>query len=58
MNENEYEACPYCDEEVTHLPPDGISFCHDCGIVEGQTVTKTYEDIPSDLDARYFVRED
>lgn len=38
LQENEYEACPYCGDEVTHYAPDGISACRDHGIVEGSTI--------------------
>ena len=32
------EVCTACDNEVTHLPPDGLSYCGECErIVEGQT---------------------
>ena len=27
-------SCPYCGGEITRLPPDGIDYCPDCGIVE------------------------
>ena len=32
------EVCCACGVEVTHLPPDGISFCNECDrVVEGYT---------------------
>jgi hypothetical protein len=39
--EGTVNVCPYCDEEVRSLPPDGIDYCPECEvIVEGDTITK------------------
>ena len=55
-DQNEYEACPHCHEEVSHRAPDAISVCNNCEVVvEGSTIMIPY---PSDLASRYFIRED
>lgn len=39
MDEGDIECCPYCGQEVSHLPPDSLSYCNDCDqLVEGNTV--------------------
>ena len=37
--------CCACGLPVRYLPPDGISVCDDCGVVEGET---TLEDVKDD----------
>jgi len=62
LKKDEYEACPHCGMEVSHLCPDALSFCDNCDVmVEGSTIIKTCEfeiPVPSDLASRYFIRED
>jgi len=31
------ECCGHCGLPVRNMPPDGISVCDDCGVVEGNT---------------------
>lgn len=39
LEENEYEACPYCGDEASHVAPDSISVCHSCDtVIEGSTI--------------------
>jgi len=38
------EVCPYCNEEVKHFPPDGVSVCSEHGTVEGNTILIEVED--------------
>ncbi len=38
------ECCPYCRELASHAAPDGVSYCEDCGIVEGETIILTQEE--------------
>lgn len=33
----EIEACDGCNEEVRYVGEDGLSFCDNCGLVEGYT---------------------
>ena len=38
FNPTMIEVCNYCTEEVTHVVPDGLSFCTTCDqLVEGNT---------------------
>lgn len=36
--------CCACGLPVRHLPPDGISVCDDCGVVEGSTTLEELKD--------------
>lgn len=57
LKDNEYEACPFCDAEVSHLAPDGLSFCDDCEkIVEGSTIVRTNEDLVPLAQMKYIVK--
>jgi len=32
-------SCPYCNGEITRLPPDGIDYCPECEVItEGETI--------------------
>ena len=42
MKESEtFEACNHCGEEVSAV--DSIDWCEDCGVMEGNTVTTSWE---------------
>ena len=31
--------CPYCNGEITRIPPDAIDYCPECEVItEGETI--------------------
>lgn len=56
-NKTEFEVCNGCLTEVKHVGEDGISVCENCGVVEGQTLCLTDEELSkleADIDPTPF----